>query len=440
MVLKFDRLTISLISIVHNYLLVFLASTPRKDIIGSVSKDLRDKHIVLCVCGSVAASESPEICRELMRHGAEVYTVMTDAARKIIHPNLLEWASGNPVVTKLTGKTEHIELVGNWQGKADLVLIAPATANAISKIAAGVDDNPVTTVASVALGTKTSIIIAPGMHEPMYTNPIIKENIGRLRALGVEFVEPRLEEGKAKIASTEDIVAAVVRKLRYKDMQGLRVMVTAGPTVEHIDPVRIITNRSTGKMGVAIAEEAWRRGADVTLIQGPGLTGVTHGIRTIHIYTTEQLRNAVVGDLKSANYDLVVSAAAPADFKPDKPFGRKLSTRDTRQLKLTLSPTTKVIDEVKKVSPKALLVAFKAEYKLPKDRMIKSATTLLNEAGADLVVANDVGKRGVGFEADTNEVYIVDRKKSVTHVPLLPKEEIARRILDMAVHLLKQKK
>ncbi len=417
----------------------FLATSPRKDIVGSLGNELKDKKIVLCICGSVAASESPEICRQLMRHGADVHPVMTNSARKIIHPNLLEWASGNPVVTELTGKTEHIELVGNWEGKADLVLVAPATANTIGKIAAGVDDNPVNTIASVALGSKTPIIIAPGMHEPMFTNPIIKENIGKLRALGVEFVEPRLEEGKAKIATVGEIVAAVIRKLRYKDMQGLRVLVTSGPTLEHIDPVRVITNRSTGKMGVAIAEEAWTRGASVTLVQGPGLSDVASGIRTIHVNTTEQLRQAVVKDLETSPYDIVVSAAAPADFKVERPFGRKLSTRDTRQLRITLSPTPKVIDEVKRVSPKTLLVAFKAEYKVKKDGLIKSAAKLLDEARADLVVANDVGKKGVGFEADTNEVYIVDRKKHVVHVPLLPKQEIARRILDMAVHLINER-
>lgn len=186
---------------------------PSKDIIGTKSKRLKGKLIVLCITGSVSAVRSPEIARELMREAAEVYVVMSKDAQKIIHPNLMEWASGNPVVTELTGKVEHIALVGEHEQKADLVLIAPATANTIGKIAAGIDDTTVTSVASTALGSNTPLLIVPAMHTSMYTNPFTKENLQRLKTQGIEFIGPRIEDGKAKIATTEKIVKVTIKKI-----------------------------------------------------------------------------------------------------------------------------------------------------------------------------------------------------------------------------------
>lgn len=413
---------------------------PSKDILGTKSEVLKGKRIVLCITGSVAAVQCPEIARALMRNGAEVFAVMSPAAQRIIHPYLMEWATGNPVVTELTGKIEHVALVGAWDERADLVLVAPATANTISKIACGIDDTTVTSVVSTAFGSNTPIIIVPAMHESMYNHSILNENIKRLKALGVEFVGPRIEEGKAKIAETQEILNAVVRKLAAKkDFVGLRVLVTAGPTVEYLDPVRVITNKSSGKMGVAIAEEAISRGADVTLVYGLGTASPPYGVRVIRVETTEEMYDAVVSELKSQKYDLVVAAAAAADWKPFKTYSHKVSTHGVRSISVKLKPTMKIVDVVKKLSPKTFLIAFRAEYNLPKKELIESAYERLMKASADLIVVNDVSKEGVGFGTDTNEVFIVDKGKRATHIPLAPKREVAKKILDVTIDMMRTK-
>jgi phosphopantothenoylcysteine decarboxylase/phosphopantothenate--cysteine ligase len=403
-----------------------------KDIIGTKGDELKGKRVVLCVTGSVAAIQCPEIARTLMRHSAEVFVVMSPMAHKIIHPDLMEWATGNPVITELTGKIEHVALAGEHPGKADLVLVAPATANTISKISCGIDDTTVTSVVSTAFGSQIPIVIVPAMHESMYKHPILTENIKKLKTLGVEFVGPRIEEGKAKIAETREIVDAVIRKLAVKqDFSGLKLLVTAGPTVEHIDPIRVITNRSSGKMGIAIVEEAVNRGADVTAVYGPGSVAPSPKASTISVVTTEQMREAVVSELKSKKYDVLIAVAAAADWTPEKPYPYKISTHKTSSLDLKLKPTKKIIDCVKKVSPKTFLVVFRAEYRLPKKKLIESAYKRLLDVHADLIVVNDVSKKGAGFGTETNEVFVVDKEEKVFHVPLSSKREVAKKILDV---------
>jgi phosphopantothenoylcysteine decarboxylase/phosphopantothenate--cysteine ligase len=417
-----------------------LSVHPSKDIVGTKGKELKDKRIVLCITGSVAAVQCSEIARTLMRHGAEVFTVMSPMAQKIIHPYLMEWATGNAVVTELTGKIEHVALVGEHPKKADLVLVAPATANTISKIACGIDDTTVTSVVSTAFGSNTPILIVPAMHQSMYNHPILTENIKKLKALGIEFVGPRIEEGKAKIAETKEIADAVIRKLAVEqDFSGLRVLITAGPTVEHIDPIRVITNRSSGKMGIAIAEAALDRGAEVTLVYGLGRATPPSETRVISVETTEQMHEAVISELKSKKYDVVIAVAAAADWTFKKPFSHKVSTHKLHSLDLKLKPTKKIIDHVKKVSPKTFLVAFRAEHKLSKKELIESAYKRLLQANADLIVVNDVGKKGVGFGTETNEIFIVDKKKKAIHVPLAPKREVAAKILDVVNEKVKPK-
>ncbi|MFB0509829.1 MAG: flavoprotein [bacterium] len=181
---------------------------PSEDLIGTKGEELKNKKIVMCITGSVAAIKSPEIARELIRHGAQVFPVMTKMGQRIIHPDLMEWATGNPVILELTGKTEHVEL----GSQADLILVAPATANTISKIACGIDDTPVTSVVTVAFGNKIPIIIVPAMHESMYKHPILVQNIEKLRSLGCQFIGPEIEEGKAKISPVEKIVKTVISK------------------------------------------------------------------------------------------------------------------------------------------------------------------------------------------------------------------------------------
>jgi len=414
---------------------------PSKDIIGSKSRLLKGRKIALCITGSVAAVKCPEIARELMRQGAEIYTIMSAMAQKIIHPYLMEWATGNQVVTELTGKIEHVMLVGEGADKADLVLVAPATANTISKIACGIDDTPVTTVVSTAFGSATPIVIVPAMHESMYRHPVVTENTRKLQSLGVEFVGPRVEEGKAKMAETKEIVEAVIRRLTVKkDLAKRRVIVTSGPTLEYIDPVRVITNKSSGRMGVAVAEEALSRGAEVTLVYGPGTAIPPGKVKKIPVETSQEMYEAVVSELKSKKYDIAIAVAAVADWAPEGQYDYKVPTSTTAELTVKLKPTPKIIDAIKKISPDTFLVAFRAEYNLSDEKLVQSAYERLKKAKADLIAANDIGRKGAGFGYDTNEIFIVDANKKVVHVPLAAKREVAKRLIDVIVDKIKQSK
>ncbi|HEY5620228.1 MAG TPA: bifunctional phosphopantothenoylcysteine decarboxylase/phosphopantothenate--cysteine ligase CoaBC [Candidatus Bathyarchaeia archaeon] len=414
-------------------------SHPSKDITGSKGSELAGRKIALLVSSSVASFKTPEIARELMRHGADVYVVISPATEKMVGADLLEWATGNPVVKELTGKLEHIALAGNSSTRVDLVLISPATANTIGKLASGIDDTPVTTVAATAIGSKIPVLIAPAMHEPLYDHPIVQENIERLKRIGVEFIEPELVEGKAKIASTEKIVRAALARLasQKKDLKGHKVLVTAGPTIERIDPVRVITNRSSGKMGVALAEEVASRGAETTLILGPGSVAPPAGVKTIRVESTEDMLNATVKELKEGKHDLVFAAGAPSDYKPKSTSLRKIKTRKEKSITLELQVTPKIITEARKANPKAFIVAFKTEHNVPNDELVSEAFEILSENTADLVAANDVGHEGVGFQTDTNELYVVDARKNVVHIPLSDKRIVARQLVDLAVKRLK---
>jgi phosphopantothenoylcysteine decarboxylase / phosphopantothenate---cysteine ligase len=407
---------------------------PLKDIRSTRGKELEGKKVVLCVTGSVASIEVPSLARELMRHGAEVNAVMSDSAEKLVRPETLEWATGNPVVRKLTGKTEHVRLAGEWEGRADLVLVAPCTANTISKMALGIDDTPVTTLASMALGGAIPLLVCPAAHEPMYRNPAVEANIQRLKDRGVEFVGPRFEEGKAKMATVGEIVDAVIRRLGKRDLEGSRIIVTGGPTAEFIDPVRVITNFSSGKMGVALARAAWLRGADVSYIYGGRLAPV-EGFKSKRVVTTKEMRDAAMDELGKGKCDAFIMAAAPADFAPEAQAKAKIRTRDGA-LSLRLKPTPKIIDEVRKGWPKVFLVAFKAETAPARNDLIEAAKRFRKESGADIVVANDVSG-GNAFAADINSVLIV-QDSGLKSISERSKNEIAGIVLDEVSRLLKR--
>ena len=213
------------------------------------SKRLEGKRIVLGITGSIAAVECVELARELIRHGAEVHAVLSPEAEKIITPCSMVFATGHEVITELNGWVQHVDLFGNAQDKADLLLIAPCTANTVSKISCGIDDTPVTTMATTALGSKTPVMIALAMHAAMYDNPIVQTNISALKYIGLDFIGPRMEEGKAKVATKEEIVEAVLRRLGRNDYAGKKVLVIGGSSEEPIDDMRIITNRGTGGNG-----------------------------------------------------------------------------------------------------------------------------------------------------------------------------------------------
>lgn len=405
---------------------------PPSEIRSSRGSELDGRLIVHCITGSVAAMEAPSLARELIRHGAEVYTVMSKAAKKLITPDLLEWATGNKPITSLTGRSEHVRLAGELSGRADLILIAPCTANTISKIALGIDDTPVTTFASMALGSGIPIIVCPAAHEPMYRNPSVISNLERLKQLSVEVIEPRIEEGKAKMASNEIIVSSVIRALSRKDLSGKSVIVTGGPTVEFIDPVRVITNLSSGKMGVALAEEAWRRGAKVTYIHGGEL--IPHGrIERIKVSTTEEMLREIIQKLETSHYDILISAAAPADFTPLERREEKISSREG-EIILRLRPTRKIINEVRSKWKDIFIVAFKAETTTSMEELEKKARELMNESNIEMVVANSVGEQKV-FGSDYNEVLIVTKRGKI-HIERDLKENIARKIIDEMVRLI----
>ncbi len=399
---------------------------PLKDIKSSLGKELAGKRVVLCVTGSVASIEVPSLARELIRHGAEVNVVMSESAEKLVRPETLEWATGNPVVRKLTGGTEHVRLAGDWEGKADLVLVAPCTANTISKMALGIDDTPVTTLASMALGGGIPLVVCPAAHEPMYRNPAVVANLQRLKEQGVEFVGPRFEEGKAKMATVSEIVDTSIRRLASRDLLGKRIVVTGGPTAEFIDPVRVITNLSSGKMGLAIARDAWLRGAEVSYIFGGSLLPPEY-IRSRRVVTTAEMQDAVLCELERGRCDAFISAAAPADFVPESQASTKIHTREGA-FSLKLRPSRKIIDEVRKRWPKLYLVAFKAETAPSKEELAKAAKRFMKESGVDMVVANDVSG-GKGFGADTNSVLILQGKGSKS-LGERSKDDIARAVLD----------
>ncbi|MBS7620096.1 bifunctional phosphopantothenoylcysteine decarboxylase/phosphopantothenate--cysteine ligase CoaBC, partial [Candidatus Bathyarchaeota archaeon] len=329
-----------------------------KLIIGSKSSVLRGRRIILCVTGSVAAVKSPEIARELMRLGSEVFAVMTPMAQEIIHPYMLEWATGNPVVTKLTGQIEHVTYAGEHEGRADLILVAPCTANTIGKVASGIDDTPVTTTLTTGIGAGIPVIIAPAMHASMYNHPIVIENINKLEKIGIKVLMPRVEEGKAKIPDTNEIVKAVVDRLTLeRSLEGMRVLVTAGPTREYIDAFRFVSNPSSGKMGVAVAEEALKQGAEVTLIYGPGSAKPPAGVRVINVESTEEMLESTIKVLKEKKHDVAILTAAASDFGPIKrDMVKTPSSQGTWILKLKTLP--KIVEQIKKVDPEIILVGF----------------------------------------------------------------------------------
>ncbi|HKZ62214.1 MAG TPA: bifunctional phosphopantothenoylcysteine decarboxylase/phosphopantothenate--cysteine ligase CoaBC [Nitrososphaera sp.] len=399
---------------------------PSKDIVGSDGSELTGRKIVLCITGSVAAYRAIDLARLLMRHDADVYAVMTEStAATLLNPEMMKWATGNDVVTKLTGNLEHVMLAD--YGMSDLIIVYPCTANTLGKMAAGIDDTPVTSVLSVALGSKIPVLVVPAMHEAMYENQFIQQNVENLRG-HVTLVEPTLEEGKAKVAEPEQVLEAAIAVLSKGPLAGKRVLVTAGSTVEYIDPIRVVTNTSSGKMGVAIAQEAERMGAAVTLVYGHG-SEPANG-RAVRVNTSEEMHKAVISELSSKKYDVVIMAAAVADFMPARKSVKKIDTR-AGKLELSLVATKKIIDEVKKKSKGTFLVAFKADYNVSDSALIGKAYKKLQECDADIVVANDLGKKGSEVGSYRNQVFIVDKKKKIIHLPLESKPAIARKLLEL---------
>ena len=382
---------------------------PSLDIVSSDGTELSGKKIVLCVSGSVAAYKSIELARLFMRHGADMICVASKAATDLIKPSYFKWATGNEVITKLTGDLEHIKVADYKQ--SDLIVVYPCTANTLGKLANGIDDTPISTVLSVGLGSKIPIVIALAMHQAMYENPAVIKNIEFLQKK-VDFITPNFVEGKAKAAEPEEILDFVLDKFGASPvLRGKRILITAGPTIEYIDPVRVITNQSSGKTGVLLASELISAGAKVTLIYGPGRESPPKGAKVVNIQTLQEMFNAVKKEMKK-KFDIVIMAAAASDYTPEKSSATKIkSNLDKIVLKLKRAP--KIIDEIKKMQRDVFLVGFKAEVRISKENLVKKARKKIRESGADLIIANDVGIKKYKEKPNYNNVVIVDSKKII---------------------------
>lgn len=371
---------------------------PSERLRGAKSRRLEGKTIVLGVTGSIAAVESVKLAHELIRHGADVHPVLTKGAAGIVHPDALQYATGHDVVTELDGSMSYLVMCGKG-GKADLLLIAPSTANTIGKIANGIDDSTVTTYAANALGAGIPVLIAPAAHETMIDNPAAAANVRRLREFGVDLIEPKREEDKAKMADIETIVARVIRRLGPRDLEGKKVLVIAGASVEPIDEIRVITNRSTGGTGVELAKAAYERGADTALWIGRHEARLPAWIPSATFETTDHLARMA----ETVEADICMVPAALADFAPKMQRG-KLPSRGG-PIELRLEPTPKVLAILRKHT-KGALVGFKAEAGVGPTDLKAKAMELQREADLDFVVANDIAK----VKGDATAVTVFDRK------------------------------
>jgi phosphopantothenoylcysteine decarboxylase/phosphopantothenate--cysteine ligase len=347
---------------------------------------LQGVRVVLGVSGSIAAVKTVELAHELRRQGGSVRAVTTPAAEWIINPWSLEFSTDSPVVTELTGAVEHVELCGR-EGWADVLLIAPATANTVGKMAAAIDDSPVTTCATTALGADLPVVVAPAMHEPMYDHPGVLDSIDTLESWGVQFVDPRIEEGKAKIATEDAIATELARATTPDSLTDRTVVVTSGATTESIDPIRTLSNRASGRTGRAVARACYARGAAVVLVHdGPDLPWAT----VEHVESASEMTDAVLGYADSA--DALISAAAVADYTVETAPGKIRSGRS--DLTLELTPTPKLIDTVREATPDLPIVGFKAESGEDDAEIVERARSLQGRADLAFVVGNRASVMG----------------------------------------------
>jgi len=392
---------------------------------------LRDKTVVLGVTGSIAAYKAAEIASQLTQAGAVVNVVMTDGATEFISPLTFRALTGRPVVTEMFDVTsefsvEHVSLARS----ADIVAVAPATANVIAKLAAGIADDM---LCCTVLATRAPVIIAPAMETNMYENPITRDNLSELKERGFVIVGPAAgwlasgREGLGRLADIGDIISTIRRILgKNGDLAGRHIVVTAGGTQEPIDPVRCIVNRSSGKMGYALAEAALDRGARVSLVTAPVSLRAPVGADVINIGSAQEMRHATESVASEA--DVLIMAAAVADFRPKSVAKDKLKRRGS-SFKLELESTPDIIGTLRGDFVK---VGFAAET----TNMVENATEKLKQKGLDLIVANDVTASDSGFGADTNRVTIIDREGTVEALPLLSKREVADRVLDNVARIL----
>ncbi len=394
---------------------------------------LTDKTVVLGVTGGIAAYKAADLASKLTQDGARVEVVMTEAATKLVAPLTFHTLTHTPVITDMfTAPIEYDETHISLSEAADAVVIAPATANTIAKIAAGMTDNMLT---GIVLATKAPVIIAPAMNVNMWENPVTQENVNKLKARGFVIVEPgygRLASGKmgrGRLADLEVILGTIKQVLGRKgDLARRRIVVTAGGTQEPVDPVRHLGNRSSGKMGFAVAEAARDRGAEVTLVSAPTSLPDPAGIEVVPVQTARQMKDAVARAVSKA--DALIMAAAVADYQP-KSAARSKIKKDADTLSLELVRTPDIITEVE---GKFVRVGFAAES----ENVVANARQKLDKKKLDLIVANDITSANSGFGVDTNKVTIIDKKGKADNLPLLTKREVADKILDKVTGLLEK--
>lgn len=383
---------------------------------------LKNKSILLGVSGGVAAYKAVELVRRLKDEGASVTVIMTGAAGHFITPLSLEVASHNRVYTSFFDEPmAHIDL----PAKADVMVIAPATANIIAKFAHGIADDLLSTC---FLSYQGKIVIAPSMNWKMYENQILQENLRKLKSLGVIQVGPEKgnlacgEEGLGRLSDIPDIIEAVMTAVTAKDLSGEKIVVTAGPTREYIDPVRFISNRSSGKMGYALARAARNRGAAVTLISGPSSLQRPFGLKFVQVETSEEMLEAVTKETGDDTTVLIMSAAV-ADFKPQERSSTKIEKSEN--MTLTLRKADDIISQITCRSKRPFVIGFAAET----GSNIERAEKKMQKKNMDMIVFNDVSEPGAGFEVDTNRVVIIDRRGKIV-TGLLSKDSIADSVLD----------
>lgn len=402
----------------------------------------RDKTVVVGITGGIAGYKALGLIRELRHLGAKVHVIMTEHSQHLVDPEEFAKASGNEVQSSLfhreisyigyirkNKEIKHISIAD----MADLFMVCPATANIIGKIANGIADDLLTTT---LMATEAPILICPAMNVKMWKNPIVRENVSKLMKMRYHFVRPEYGElacgykGVGRLADLRAIVQRAELLLKQRSgLKGKRILVTAGATSEKIDPVRVITNKSSGKMGVRIAEQAFLRGAEVILLRSANSVEPDYHIREEMFETVTDLIEKVREHIKNA--DIVIHSAAVSDFTVSGKYKGKISS--SAGLRLELSPTTKIFEKMKKMNERIFLIGFKAEHNVTKNELLRRAQGILKKADADMVVANDVSIRGRGFNADTNEVYVVDCKGKAVHIPLADKRTIADRILDLLI-------
>ena len=389
---------------------------------------LKDKTIVLGVCGGIAVYKSVELLRLLVQAGASVHVIMTKSACEFVTPLTFQTLSGHPVHTELFNLLQEME-IGHiaLADRADLFIIAPATANLVGKVASGIADDLLTTT---LMATKAPVLLVPAMNVNMYENRIYQRNEGILRAAGYHLLEPDCGylacgwEGKGKMPAPATIVEHAAALLAPKDLIGQTVLVTAGPTREAIDPVRYISNYSSGKMGYAIAKAAYQRGARVILVSGPVAIPAPLGVEVVKVVTAEEMRQAVLDRLAEAT--IVIKAAAVADYRPVEVAATKIKKESRASMTLPLIKNADILAEIGANKGGRLVVGFAAETA----DLLENARKKLLGKNLDMIVANDISEDGAGFDVETNRVRFLFPDGEVETLPLLDKNDVAQRLLD----------